>query len=467
MYAILGCGSIGYRVAKALIDRGREVVVIEKDRERVSWLERMDILVIEADMATVDLASTGIINADAILVLGDEMGSNLKAVERVRELNKTVPIFVRASESDSVETMKKAHANKVIPMYDVMATSVVREIEDFEIRKTVDRLVQVVDDAHSSGIAIFVHNNPDPDTLASAWALQHICDWRCIHSQIYFSGDIGLAQSREMIKRLGISLERVDSPEDILRAVDRHDKIALIDTARPGENNPLPVNIVPNIVVDHHSTSTSLRGGEFFDIKSNVGSTSTIMTKFWHQLGLPMDVRLATALFYGIKTDTGNFTTNLSPSDLTAAAYLSSHVYRPLLDIFETPPMASKVVEAFGKAITSREIRLWALVADAGKLTDHSALPQLADFLLQEENILTSVVLGIIDETLHISARNKNKEIHIGQELRKTFKDFGSAGGHATSAGGQIPIENLGGEGVAIDTARKLILENLVPGPHM
>ena len=47
------------------------------------------------------------------------------------------------------------------------------------------------------------------------------------------------------------------------------------------------------------------------------------------------------------------------------------------------------------------------------------------------------------EDIVQLSARNKDKEIHIGAVLHRAFKGTGSAGGHATSAGGQIRWEAL------------------------
>jgi nanoRNase/pAp phosphatase (c-di-AMP/oligoRNAs hydrolase) len=443
MYTILGGGTVGYRLAKMLVDRGFQVTVVEKEPERVSWLRKMDIRVLEGDMKDIDLKDAGVTSAGAVMVVGDEGEANIEAIRRIRDVNGRVTIFARSSGDRLDEELKRAGADIVVHVPEIVSSAFVKETEDHELGRVAMELVAVLEDARPEGVAIFCHDNPDPDTLASGWALHHICEHRKVKAEIFFGGELALPGSKELVKRLRIPVKGLAGVDEVRGAIDDHSKIALVDSARPGENNCLPINVVPNIVIDHHSTSASARGSEFYEIRANVGATSTIMTKYYIQLGLPIDLRIATALFYGIKTDTANFTKNISPADLMAAAFLSSYVYQPLLDIFEAPPLPTSTIDAFGKAVVSRKVRGTASVSWLGELPDRSPLPLVVDFLMQEEGVLTAMVLALVDDTVQLSARNKDKEIHIGALLHRAFKGLGSAGGHATSAGGQIPFEAL------------------------
>jgi len=443
MYIILGGGTVGYRLAKMLVDRGLQVTVVEKDPDRVAWLKKMDIRVVEGNMMDVDLEDAGVPAAGAVMVVGDEVKANIEAIRRIRNVNADVTIFARSAGDKLEEELRKAGAGIVVHVPDIVSSAFVKETEDYELGRVANELMAVLEDAKPDGLAIFCHDNPDPDTLASGWALHHICEHRKVKAEIFFGGELALPGSKELVKRLRIPVKGLADVDEVKRTIDAHSKIALVDSARPGENNCLPINVVPNIVIDHHSTSASARGSEFYEIRANVGATSTIMTKYFIQLGLPMDLRIATALFYGIKTDTASFTKNISPADLMAAAFLSSYVYQPLLDIFEAPPLPTTTIEAFGKAVNSRKMRGATSVSWLGELPDRSALPLVVDFMMQEEGVLTAIVLAIVGDTIQLSARNKDKEIHIGAFLHRAFKGVGSAGGHATSAGGQIRFEAL------------------------
>jgi nanoRNase/pAp phosphatase (c-di-AMP/oligoRNAs hydrolase) len=239
----------------------------------------------------------------------------------------------------------------------------------------------------------------------------------------------------------------------------------MVDCAKPGENNSLPPTVTPNIVIDHHSTNMAIRPGEAYDIRGNVGSTSSIMTSHLINLGIPMDVKLATALFYGIKTDTMGFTTNVNTLDLMSAAYLSAYVFKPLLDLFELPPMPKSTMDALGMALKDREVRHHVSIAYLGVLPDRSALPMAVDMLMQQEGITTAVALAVVGDNVQLSARNRDKKIHVGEALHLAFAGIGSAGGHASSAGGQLKVEALGGGkdkvALAVEKAKALLFEAL------
>jgi nanoRNase/pAp phosphatase (c-di-AMP/oligoRNAs hydrolase) len=458
MYTILGGGTIGYRLAKMLVDRGSEVTVVEKAPDRVAWLRRMEIRVIESDMKDVDIGEAGIPGARAVMIVGDDVDANIGAIRRVREKDREVTIFARSAGDRVDDQLKEAGASIVVHVPEIVSSAFLKETEDFELGRVALELVKVLEDAKPGAVAIFCHDNPDPDTLASGWALHHICEHRKVKARIFFGGELALPGSKELVKRLRIPVKGLAGPEEVEQVIASHSKIALVDSARAGENNCLPINVVPNVIIDHHSTSASAKGGEFFEVRANVGATATIMTKYYIQLGLPMDLRIATALFYGIKTDTAGFSKNISPADMMAAAFLSSYVYQPLLDIFEAPPLPRSTIEAFGKAVTDREIRKHVSVSWLGELPDRSALPMVVDFMMQEEGTLTAVVIALVDDTIQLSGRNKDKEIHIGAVLHRAFRGVGSAGGHATSAGGQIPLKTvLGADEGSVDKAAERV----------
>jgi nanoRNase/pAp phosphatase (c-di-AMP/oligoRNAs hydrolase) len=436
------------------------------DPGRVAWLRKMEIRVVEADMMDVDLGEVGIPGARAVMIVGHDVDTNIEAIRRVRERDREVTVFARSSGDKVDEELKAAGASVVVHVPEIVSFAFLKETEDFELGRVAKELVRVLEDARPGAVAIFCHDNPDPDTLASGWALHHICEHRKVDAGIFFGGELALPGSKELVKRLRIPVRGLSGPEEVEEVISSHSKIALVDSARAGENNCLPINVVPNIVIDHHSTGASAKGGEFFEVRANVGATSTIMTKYYIQLGLPMDLRIATALFYGIKTDTGGFTKNISPADMMAAAFLSSYVYQPLLDIFEAPPLPRSTIEAFGKAVVDREVKEHVSISWLGELPDRSALPMVVDFMMQEEGTLTAVVMAVVGSTVQLSARNKDKEIHIGAVLHRAFKGVGSAGGHATSAGGQIPVKALLRTGEAdiekaADRVRTMVFEAL------
>jgi len=466
MYSIFGGGAKGFRLGKMLKDRGALVSFVELDPKRSAWLKEQGFDCIVGDMRVVDLNMAIPEGTKAVLVTAGDPVVCEATIRRARAFDGKIMI-ISVSSDDNGEQLKSAGADIVLGIPEVLSSALMKEVEDLETRRLSQSILSVIKASGPRGLAIFCHDNPDADTLASAWALQHVCEHHKVKAVIYYVGVMNMPQSKELVKVLGLRIKGLSTPQEVLGALGTHAKLALVDCARPGENNSLPQTAVPNIVVDHHSTNMALRPGEAYDIRGNVGATSSIMTSHFINLGIPMDVKLATALFYGIKTDTVGFTTNVNTLDLLSAAYLSAYVFKPLLDLFELPPMPKSTMDALGMALKDREVRRHVSIAYLGELPDRSALPMAVDMLMQQEGVQTAVAMALVGDSVQLSARNRDKKIHVGEALHLAFEGMGSAGGHASSAGGQLKVAALSSTedqnkvAQAVEKAKALLFEAL------
>ena len=93
-----------------------------------------------------------------------------------------------------------------------------------------------------------------------------------------------------------------------------------------------------DVVIDHHPL-TAPGGRLFSDVRPTYGSTSTIMTEYYQASGTRLSKKLATALFYGLKIDTGNLTRNVSDADVAAFRYLRMRNDENLVRTIELSPV--------------------------------------------------------------------------------------------------------------------------------
>ena len=223
------------------------------------------------------------------------------------------------------------------------------------------------------------------------------------------------------------------------------DYTALVDCVAPGMNNDLPADTRINIIIDHHSTEGVERQNvpDFMDIRPEAGATASILTQYIQELYLPLDTKLATALFYGIRADTHEFQRNVSPQDLHNAAFLLPYADRQLLELVMAPSISQETIEVLGAAIQNRDIRQGYLFSNVGYVRNRDAIPQAADLLLNLEGVSTALVYGITDTAIILSARNKDIRLHVGDVLKEAFAGIpgASAGGHATMAAMSIPLQ--------------------------
>jgi len=110
------------------------------------------------------------------------------------------------------------------------------------------------------------------------------------------------------------------------------------------------------------------------------------------------------------------------------------------LQRIEDPSVSSETLEVVGRAITNRVTEGSVLLSCVGDLSDRDALAQAADRLLNLEDVHATVVYGVLDGTIYVSARARGADIDLGEVLRDAFGQIGSAGGHADMAGAQITL---------------------------
>jgi nanoRNase/pAp phosphatase (c-di-AMP/oligoRNAs hydrolase) len=317
----------------------------------------------------------------------------------------------------------------------------------------------------ASELTIVCHNNPDPDCLASALALGRIAAKVGIDERrIVYSGRISHQQNRAFVNLLEIDLKPFDAaaiterPEDSL--------LAFVDHAAPGANNEVPEGTHVDIVIDHHPNDDI--DATFVDHREELGATATILAEYVEELDVELDTPLATALLFAIRRETLGFLRGTTPAEYEAAARLHDHADRGLLRELSSPSVTGATVDAIADAIDNRTVRGAVLITHVGRTTERDALPQAADYLATLEGVETAIVFGIIDESIHISARSTDARVNIGDVLSTTFDEVGSAGGHREMAGGEIPLGIFAGytsdDTTLVDIVAAVVTDRLLDG---
>jgi len=435
---ILGCGSLGFAVARELKDRGFDVHVVDIDETRLEFLKQEGFNTLVCDIREENTAKELMkqnCDFDVIFILSNNVETNRLALLNIKKEFPEAYVIVRATDSKEKDELERLGADIVLFPLDVITEAAVRQVERLKTEKLLKKLIRTiksVGDAEKFGIV--VHDNPDPDAIASALALRHIMKEKGVCADILYGGIIGHQVNRAFVNLLGIEMRRIEDG-----VLSEYSKFALVDTAVPGSNNSLPADTKVSIIIDHHPAGNGV-DAEFCDIREELGATSTILAKYLRWLNIPVDKVLATALLYGIKTDTNGFKRNAHPEDFIAAAFLYPKVDRELLDQIETPPVSAETINIIGKAIQNRKIKHSYLISNVGYIANRDALAQAADYLLNLEGVTVAIVIGMNDENIYVSGRSKDIRVNLGEAFRQAFSKIGSAGGHSTTAAAQIPL---------------------------
>lgn len=441
MYLLLGCGTAGYLVADRLQESGKELLILDKDPKRVESLKERDFEAVVADITKKEsFRGIDFSEVDAALILTTDLKLNKKTLAIVKKLNKNVPVIVRAGPQSTKNDFKGENVDAVIYPLNVVADYAVKNLETFEYKKKFKKLLSIMEGAEEK-IAIIVHNSPDPDAIASAVSLKKIIERYGQEADVIYGGEIGHEENRALVNLLGIEMQHQDSFD----SMKGYSRVALVDTAIPGQNNILDKGITPDIVIDHHQVALEDVKGEFVDVRPEYGATSTILLDYLEHLGEEIDVGLATILLHALKTDTQDFTRNTTAEDLRAASLLYPIANHELLTKIETPAMSSGTLDVLGEAIRNRKLKGSYLLSNVGFITDRDTLPQAADYLLHLEGVSTVIVYGVGDGVVHLSARNNDVRINLGEVMEKAFGEIGQAGGHATAAAAKISLGLFGG----------------------
>lgn len=284
---------------------------------------------------------------------------------------------------------------------------------------------------------IMIHDNPDPDALASAFGFKYLLQnkWK-ISSVISYGGIIGRAENRAMIKLLNIEIV----PFQKIHLKD-FKFIVLIDTQPGSGNNSLPPDCLPDIIIDHHiPVYEKSKHAGFSDIRTDYGSTSTMITEYLDSAGILANNRkIATALLYGIKADTRDLGRETGSYDMAAYLKLYPLVLFKVLSRIEHPKLSRCYFRIVSRAINMALIYKDVIIADLGKIEIADKLAEMADFLIRVDDVKWALCMGEYDNNLYFSMRTTIRKANAGLLAKKMTQKNGSGGGHSMVAGGRIP----------------------------
>ena len=288
----------------------------------------------------------------------------------------------------------------------------------------------------ASSVLILTHDYPDPDCLASAFGISQLLSfWGIKSSIISFGGFVGRAENRAMIRFLNIR-----TVPFVLTDVRDFERIILVDSF-PGKGNvSLPQQIKIHAVIDHHPNEPEPSYSFFYDIRKDYGATSTIITKYLLSAHCPISPKLATALFYGIKTDTGDMRRKGSVADLHCYKYLFDIMDHHLLSLIENPDRDVEFFKVLHRASESAFTCKSVGYTHLGNVSTPDYIAEMADLFHGLERIEWMISSGIFKNQIFYSIRSKNIDLAGVHAERIAVLLNGSGGGHSRVAAGRVPI---------------------------
>jgi nanoRNase/pAp phosphatase (c-di-AMP/oligoRNAs hydrolase) len=288
-------------------------------------------------------------------------------------------------------------------------------------------------------VLVLTHDYPDPDSIASALALQKLLQRRLkCQVDIGFGGIVGRAENRAMVKASRVQL--VPTSEIIFSS---YDGFALVDTQPRTGNNSLPAGTVPTVVLDHHPLRPETRRVKFHDIRTRFGATATMMMEYLKAARFRLDADLATALFYGIKAETQGLTREASRADRDAYLSLLPHVdFRKIFEI-QYAGVSRKYFGFMGSALANTALYGDVAVTSLGHISNPDFCAEFCDMILRLETLRWALCVGQNSGIMYLSLRTRERNGHAGRSIARIVGKEGKAGGHGMMAGGIANIEKF------------------------
>lgn len=279
-------------------------------------------------------------------------------------------------------------------------------------------------------IAIVLQDDPDPDGIASAMALRTLLGRNKLTTPLFSFGEITRPENRAMVHLLEIEITRATGG-----ALEEFGKIAMVDVQPPYFEGRLAR---ADIVIDHHPGYPS-GNAPFEDVRVRYGATATIMTEYLVSAEERISERLATALLYGIKSDTLMLSRRVTEDDLQAFTYLYPLANYGLLRRIERPELPLGFAMVLARAMKRVRVADGLTVLHLGEVERDDLIVQMADFCLQFEGVEWVAVSGRLGANLVVAVRNHGMGRSAGDVVRRLFGEIGSAGGHRNMAKAVIP----------------------------
>ena len=287
-------------------------------------------------------------------------------------------------------------------------------------------------------ILVTTHQHPDPDGLASALAMRTLLSENLPKSKIHLSvkGHVGGGINEAFVRYAGLDLTDWNDEK-----LSEYDAIILLDTQPSFSYSPLPPEVKPLAVIDHHGAVGHRRSLPFVDIRSDVGATSSIVFSYFMETETPITPQLAASLLYGLETDLAGAAGTPAELDNIALSSLTLLADTRRLYQMRYVDLPRSYYIAYAQGLATARWHEHALVSHLQAIDSLEKPAVLADFLLRFDQVDWVLTTAIYESRMILSLRTSNTKVSAASVMKKLVRGIGQGGGHRAKAGGFIPLK--------------------------
>ena len=295
--------------------------------------------------------------------------------------------------------------------------------------------------AERGELLVLTHDHPDPDALASAWALAQLATHvGGVPARIAYGGEIGRAENRAMAELLQVPATRL-TPDDLAAAT----YVAIVDTQPAFGNNGFPADRRADIIVDHHPRSADT-SADLLILDHSIGATTTLLGEALEAAGIVPSRALATAMVYGIGSETQNLGRETVPRDAAVYMALLPRADTKALWRIANPRQPASYFRTVVRGLRDAFVVDHIIGVHLGELPHPDGVARMADMLLTHEGMRWALVTGRYQDLLHVSLRAMDARANAGKLMKRILADELRGGGHRMIAGGSLWLGADAGE---------------------
>ena len=310
---------------------------------------------------------------------------------------------------------------------------------------------------HYRQVMIQCHDNPDADTLGSAYGVYCYLKAKAPEMDVHiiYGGEYRIEKSN-----LKLMIELLDIPVEYRSCLDPPELLLTVD-AQYGNGNIHRFPAQHIAVIDHHQISSAelftdiesyafqdVCSADFCEIRTTLGSCCTVVYELLceEDFDINRNQNLASALFYGLYMDTKKCSEISAVSDrrLRDEAQYDKDKLRRL----QNANLSLKELEIAGRALLGYHYEprgRYAIVK--AEPCDPNLLGLISDFILEVDAVDVALVYSVLPFGIKLSVRSCTDEVNADElaeymtwEAASTPENqpfrFGSGGGHRMKAGG-------------------------------
>lgn len=327
---------------------------------------------------------------------------------------------------------------------------------------TTDSVASMIEWLRGRGkILIVCHDNPDPDSISAAVALRHLILMKTGQDAVLsYGGVIGRSENRQMVDLLEITLVPICELN-----LSQFPVVCVVDTQPDAGNNSLPPGQPVHLVIDHHPPKKDYEDIYWVDIRENYGASATILYEYLNDQNVSINTKLATSLFYAIKSETQDLGREWSKADREAYLKLLPLSNNQILYNIIHPQVSRNYFSTFATALKNARVYGEMLVFNLQKVENPDLVAELADFLLRQQGVNYVLGMGWFNKTQILSMRSLNPEAKLGLVIQEMVAGIGTAGGHGMVAGGQV--RDIAEDEQAQQDLEKLLIGRMFPALNL